>query len=59
METYGGVEVTPPLLTSALYADELSASRPGRFTTRERAPGTHCIGDWVDPRVGLDDVEER
>jgi hypothetical protein len=24
----------------------------------ERAPGTHWIGDWVDPRAGLDDVEK-
>jgi hypothetical protein len=26
---------------------------------RERAPGTHWIGGWVDPRAGLDDVERR
>jgi hypothetical protein len=25
----------------------------------ERAPDTHWIGGWVDPRVGLDDVEKR
>jgi hypothetical protein len=25
----------------------------------ERAPGTHWIGGWVDPRAGLDDVEKR
>jgi hypothetical protein len=25
----------------------------------ERAPGTHCIGGWVGPRVGLDGVEEK
>jgi hypothetical protein len=23
---------------------------------QERAPGTHCIGGWVDPRAGLDDM---
>jgi hypothetical protein len=23
------------------------------------APGTHWIGDWVDTRTGLDDVEKR
>jgi hypothetical protein len=23
------------------------ASRPGRFTTEERAPGTHCITGWI------------
>jgi hypothetical protein len=38
---------------------EWSASRPDRFTPGERAPGTHWIGDLVDPRAGLDDVEKR
>jgi hypothetical protein len=26
------------------------ASRPCRFTPRERSPGTHWIGGWVDPQ---------
>jgi hypothetical protein len=26
---------------------------------RERAPDTHWIRGWVDPRAGLDDVEKR
>jgi hypothetical protein len=26
---------------------------------RERAPGTHFMGGWVDPRAGLDDMEKR
>jgi hypothetical protein len=34
-------------LTSVLDRGEWSASRPGRFTPRERAPGTHWIRDWV------------
>jgi hypothetical protein len=38
---------------------EWSASRPGRFTSGETAPGTHWIGDWVSPRDRLDDVEKR
>jgi hypothetical protein len=46
-------------LTSVLAEGEWSASRPGRFTPAERAPGTHSIGGWVDPRAGLDDVEKR
>jgi hypothetical protein len=34
---------------------EWSASRPGRaFTPGERTPGTHCTGDWMGPRTGLD-----
>jgi hypothetical protein len=40
---------------SALYGGEWSASRPGRaFTPGERTPDTHCTGDWVGPRAGLD-----
>jgi hypothetical protein len=38
-------------LTSALDGGEWSASRPGRFTPGERAPGTHWIGGWVGPRA--------
>jgi hypothetical protein len=34
-----------------------SVSRHGRFTPKERAPGTHWIGGWVGPRAGLDKVE--
>jgi hypothetical protein len=34
------------------------ASRPGRFTPGERAPGIHWIGDCVGPRAGLDAVEK-
>jgi hypothetical protein len=46
-------------LTSALDGSEWSASRPGRFTPRERAPGTHWIGGWVGPRAVLDEVAKR
>jgi hypothetical protein len=46
-------------LTSALDGDEWSASHPGRFTPRERAPGTHWIGGWVGPRAVLDAVVKR
>jgi hypothetical protein len=46
-------------LTSALVGGEWSASRPGRFTPGKRTHGTHWIGGWVNPRTGLDDVEDR
>jgi hypothetical protein len=46
-------------LNSALDGGEWSASRPGRFTPRERAPGTHWIGGWVGPRAVLDAVVKR
>jgi hypothetical protein len=32
-----------------LAEDERSASCPGRFTPKERAPGTNWIGGWVGP----------
>jgi hypothetical protein len=46
-------------LISALDGGEWSASRPGRFIPRERAPGTHWIGGWVGPRAVPDAVEKR
>jgi hypothetical protein len=58
MKAYGGVDVQIHIfLTSALAGGEWSASRPGRFTTGERATGTHWIGSWVGPRACMDDVE--
>jgi hypothetical protein len=51
---WGSGGIAPPFLTSALYGGEWSASRPNRFT-----PGTNCIGGWVAPIIGLDDVERR
>jgi hypothetical protein len=60
MKAHRGVDVwIYILLTSSLVGGELSASRPGRFTPGERAPGTHWIGNWVDIRAGLDDLKKR
>jgi hypothetical protein len=55
---WGSGGVAPPFSTSALYKGEWSASRPGRFTAEEIAPGTHWIGGWVGPTAALDFVEE-
>jgi hypothetical protein len=60
MKTYGGANVYVHIfLTSAMVGGEWSASRPGRFTPGERAPGIYWIGDWMGPRFGLDNVEKR
>jgi hypothetical protein len=60
MEAYGGVEIKlTHSLTSALDGGEWSASRPSRFTPRERATGTHWIGGWVGSRAVLDAVVKR
>jgi hypothetical protein len=46
------------LFTSALVEDEWSPSHPGRFIPDGTAPSTHCIGHWVGPESGLDDVRK-
>jgi len=52
MKAYWDNGCVAPLLTSTLEGDEWSASCLGRFTTREKAPGTHWIGGWVGLRAG-------
>jgi hypothetical protein len=46
-------------LTSALDGSEWSASRPGHFTPKERAPGTDWMGGWVGPRAVLDAMVKK
>jgi hypothetical protein len=54
------VKVQPhTFLISALDGRRWSASRPGRFTPRVRAPGDHWRGGWVCPRTDLDAVAKR
>jgi hypothetical protein len=60
MKTYEEVDTyTHVFLISAQAGHEWSASHSGRFNPWERATGIHWIGDWVGPRAGLDDLEER
>jgi hypothetical protein len=58
MKTYGVVEIQLHA-TSALDGGDWLASRPGRFTPRERAPDSRWIGGWMDPRTGLDGEAKR
>jgi hypothetical protein len=59
MKTYGGVDLYIHVFLESALICEWSATCPGRFTPRERAPGTHWIGVCVGLRAGLDDVEKR
>jgi hypothetical protein len=60
MKAFWGMEVWHhAFLTSTLDGGEWSASRPGRFTRREKAPGSLWIKDWLGHRAGLDAVVER
>jgi hypothetical protein len=57
---YGGVDVWIHIfLTSALAGGEWSASRSGSFIPGESPRYPLEIGGLVDPRAGLDDLEER
>jgi hypothetical protein len=59
----GSGGIAPSLLTSAIDGGEWSAPLSYRFTPPpppgDKALSTHCIGGWVDPRVGLDANEKR
>jgi hypothetical protein len=46
-------------LTVTSNHTDWSASRPGRYTSRKRAPGTRWLEDWMLARAGLDSVEKR
>jgi hypothetical protein len=59
MKAYGSGCIDPHFLDLGTIGGEWSTSRPCRFTPRERAPGTHWTGGWVDLRAGLDDLEKR
>jgi hypothetical protein len=60
LKTYAGVGIQlDASLTLESDESEWSASRLGRFTPRWRAPVTHWIGGWVDPRAGLEAVVRR
>jgi hypothetical protein len=60
MKAYWGSEDSSThSLTSALDGSEWLASRPSRFTPRERALGTDWIGGWLGPRAVLDAVVKR
>jgi hypothetical protein len=46
-------------LIVALDEGEWSASRPGRFSSREKAHGTHWTEGLMGPRTRLDAVVKR
>jgi hypothetical protein len=55
MKAYGGVGVTDPHFLDLGSRWRWVVS----FTPRPLSPGAHWIGGWVDPRAGLDDLENR
>jgi hypothetical protein len=58
MKTYEGMNVWINVSLISAVVGECSASRPGRFTSREKTPGTRQIRGLVGPSDGLDDMEK-
>jgi hypothetical protein len=59
-----GIEPTISVLERAKTVHVLDRAatvigRPCHFTTSKASSSTHCIGDWVGPRAGLDVMEKR
>jgi hypothetical protein len=59
MKTYWGSRGIAPRILDLGTRWRWSASRPGCFIPRKRAPGTHWIGGWVGPRDVQDTVVKR
>jgi hypothetical protein len=59
MKAYWGNGCIAPRILDLGTGAEWSPSRPGRFTPRERAPGTHWMEGWVSPRAVLVAVVKR
>jgi hypothetical protein len=60
MKAYGGLDIQIHIfLTSGLIGGEWSASRHGSLTAVENPPGIYWMGGWVNPRAGLNHVENR
>jgi hypothetical protein len=51
MKAYGGVDVQIHIFLTSALAGVLSFT-PLPLYPRERAPGTHWIGNWVGPIAG-------
>jgi hypothetical protein len=56
MKASGAVDIKIHIFLTWALSCQLQA-RP--LFHREGAPRTHWIGDWVDPRAGLDELEKR
>jgi len=59
MRTYEGVELWLHASLLAPYRSEWSASCPGCFTPKERAPGTHCVQGWMGSRASMDTMAKK
>jgi hypothetical protein len=57
MRAYGGVDVDPRFLDLGTSWRCVVSVTPRPIYPRANSPGTHWVGGCVDPRAGVDDVE--
>jgi hypothetical protein len=57
MGTWRSGVMAPTFLTSALDGSEWSSSRHGRFSARERSPGSHYVAGCIVPNACVDALE--
>jgi hypothetical protein len=56
---WGSGNIAPRILDLGTRWRWVVSFTPGRFTPRERAPGTHRLGGCVGPRADVDAVAKR
>jgi hypothetical protein len=59
LRSMGGGCIDPHFLDLGTSWKWVVSFTPRPFYPREKSPGAHWTGGWVDPRAGLDDVEKR
>jgi hypothetical protein len=60
MKVHAGAEIQlHPFATCVADGSERSGSPRGHFTSWDRVTGTHLVGRWVGPRVGLRHMQKR
>jgi hypothetical protein len=57
METYSGVDVYIHIFFNSPLVGSGRLHAPAVLPPVERCNGAYLIGGWVDPRAGLDDME--
>jgi hypothetical protein len=58
-DVWGSGGIAHIFMTTELDGGEWSVSHTGRFIPGGKNSGIHCIGDWMDPRAGLNSAENR
>jgi hypothetical protein len=58
-DVWGSRCIHPPILDLGTSWRQVVSFTARSLYPRGKDPGTHFIGSWVDPRIGLHDVKKR